>query len=112
MDTISAKTPIHPIRKAFAAWQKLNRGKGFTEFAIFLGYAGGADALYKQLRGIYVPPPDKLRVLAELLRLSPGRVLDACEEFNSGRLASGSSPEEPASVRVSRASSRRRASSR
>jgi len=99
MRITSAKRPIHPIRRAFAAWQKSNRGKGFTEFAIFLGYAGGADALYKQLRGIYMPPADKLRLLAELLSLSPGRVLDACEEFNSRRLATVSSCEEPTSVR-------------
>jgi hypothetical protein len=85
MTITSAKSPIHPIRRAFAAWQKSNDGKGFTEFALFLGYVGGADALYKQLRGDYTPPADKLRLLAELLSLSPGRVLDACEKFNSGR---------------------------
>jgi len=115
MKIISAKRPIHPIRRAFVAWQKSNRGKGFTEFAIFLGYAGGADALYKQLRGIYTPPADKLRILAELLRRSPGRVLDACEEFNSRRLASVSSREEPTSVRAPRRRARqprRSASSR
>jgi hypothetical protein len=99
MKITSAKRPIHPIRRAFVAWQKSNRGKGFTEFAIFLGYAGGADALYKQLRGIYVPPADKLRLLAELLSLSPGRVLDAWEEFDSKRLATSGSDEEPASAR-------------
>lgn len=100
---------------AFAAWQKSNRGKGFTEFAIFLGYAGGADALYKQLRGIYSPPADKLRILAELLSRSPGRVLDACEEFNSRRLATGVSRTEPTPVRVPRRrarQARRSASSR
>jgi hypothetical protein len=107
------KRPIHPIREAFAAWQKSNHGKGFTEFAIFLGYAGGADALYKQLRGIYTPPADKLRILAKLLSLTPGRVLDACERFNASRLTVVvTSREEPSSVRPSRPRVRRSASSR
>jgi REP element-mobilizing transposase RayT len=71
---------MHPVRKALNAWKAANPGKTDSDFAAHVGYSD-ADAIYKQIRGEYIAPHDKLAVMAKVLNWSTGRFLDACSKL-------------------------------
>ena len=77
---------MHPVRKALNAWKAANPGKTDADFAAHVGYAN-PDAVYKQIRGEYIAPPSKLRVMAEVLGWSAGRFLNECEKHQARRVA-------------------------
>ena len=68
---------MHPVRKAINAWRAANPGKKDADFATHIGYAD-PDALYKQIRGEYIAPHDKLAAMAAALGWTPGRFLNEC----------------------------------
>jgi hypothetical protein len=65
----------HPVRKALDAWKAANPGKTDADFAAHIGYAD-PDAIYKQIRGEYVAPVEKIERMARVLDWTPGRFLN------------------------------------
>ena len=68
---------MHPVRKARNTWKAANPGKNDWDFAAAIGYAN-PDAIYKQMRGEYIAPHDKLLPMAAILGWTPGRFLNEC----------------------------------
>lgn len=72
---------MHPVRRALNQWKAESPGSTDQDFAAFVGYAD-ADAIYKQIRGEYIAPHDRIERMAAVLGWSAGRFLDACKRSN------------------------------
>lgn len=84
----------HPIQRAMNAW-KTQQGEQATdaEFAKFVGYAD-PDALYKQIRGQYLAPYNKIEKMAEVLGWSGGRFLNECRKWQLRQETTGADAKE------------------
>jgi hypothetical protein len=77
---------MHPVRRAADSWKALNPGSTDADFAAFIGYSH-VDALYKQIRGEYIAPHDKLERMAAVLGWTAGRFLNECAKRLQRRTA-------------------------
>lgn len=66
----------HPIARAVAIWKGRNPGKTVNDFAREVTGFASADSLRKILRGDNVLTYEKAVAIADVLRCTPGRVLD------------------------------------
>jgi hypothetical protein len=76
---------MHPVRRALNVWKAAHEGATDADFAGAIGYAD-PDALYKQIRGEYLPPHDKLKAMAEVLGWTPGRFLNECNKTRAQQM--------------------------